>query len=91
MDGLGDMAHDPKLRRTFEKLLFLAAQRGDADLVAERLAWGIDPNCVFGKKGRTPLSANVCGSSPSAATVRALLDRGADPTLTDMAGLTALD
>ena len=31
------------------------------------------------------------GSSPSAATVRALLEHGADPSLMDEAGLTALD
>lgn len=84
------MARDPKHRRKFEKLLYLACQRGDADLVAERLSWGIDPNCVFGK-GRTPLIANVKGFCPSAATVRALLKGGADATLMDEAGLTALD
>src|SRR5262249_33372870 len=69
---------------------YLAAQRGDADLVAERLSWGIDPNCVFAKN-RTPLIANVRGSCPSAATVRALLEHGADPSWTDETGLTALD
>jgi hypothetical protein len=91
MSDFRDMARDPKHRRNFEKLLYLAAQRGDADLVAERLSWGIDPNCTSRKKGRTPLMANVCGSSPSAATVQALLKHGADPSLTDEAGLTALD
>ena len=58
--------------------------------MAERLSWGIDPNCVFAR-GRTPLIANVRGSCPSAATVRALLKHGADPGRTDEAGLTALD
>lgn len=91
MDEMRDMARDPRLRRKFEALLYLAAQRGDDDLVAERLSWGIDPNCRSAKKQRTPLMANVGGSSPSAATVRALLKGGADPTLTDAAGLTALD
>ncbi len=76
MNDFRDMAWDPEHRRSFEKLLYLAAQRGDVDLVAERLSWGIDPNCVF-SRGRTPLIANVRGSSPSAATVRALLERGA--------------
>src|SRR5579885_2578221 len=85
------MARDPEHRRTFEKLLYLAAQRGDADLVAERLSWGIDPDCRSAKRHRTPLMANICGGCPSAATVRALLKGGADPTLTDTAGLTALD
>jgi ankyrin repeat protein len=90
MDDFGAMARDPKNRRNFEKLLYLAAQRGDADLVAERLSWGIDPNCTFGR-GRTPLIANAKGFCPSAATVRALLKSGADPHLTDATGLTALD
>jgi hypothetical protein len=91
MSDLSEMARDPEHRRRFEKLLFLAAQRGDDDLVAERLSWGIDPNCRSAKKHRTPLMANVCSSCPSAATVRALLAGGADPGLTDLAGLTALD
>jgi hypothetical protein len=90
MSDLGDMARHPKHRRTFEKLLHLAAQRGDADLVAERLSWGIDPNCLS-PKGRTPLIANVRGAVPSVATVRALLAAGADPAIADAAGLTALD
>src|SRR5437870_3383532 len=90
MSDFRSMARDPEHRRSFEKLLYLAAQRGDADLVAERLSWGIDPNCVF-SKGRTPLIANVRGSSPSAATVQALLEKGADPGMTDESGLCALD
>jgi hypothetical protein len=88
--SFSDLVHDPKHRRRFEKLLYLAAKRGDADLVAERLSWGIDPNCAFGK-GTTPLIANIRASCPSAATVRALLAAGADAMLTDEAGLTALD
>src|SRR5437868_11807867 len=90
MDDFRQMARDPEHRRNFEKLLYLAAQRGDADLVAERLSWGIDPNCCF-SKGSTPLIANVRGSCPSAPTVRALLERGADPSMTDETGLSALD
>jgi hypothetical protein len=90
MADFRDLARDPKHRRGFEKLLYLAAQRGDADLVAERLSWGIDPNCVF-SRSRTPLIANAKGFCPSAATIRALLDSGADPSLMDETGLTALD
>src|SRR6266850_1586352 len=90
MDDFLSKARDPEHRRAFEKLLYLVAQRGDADLVAERLSWGIDPNCTSAK-GRTPLIANVGGSCPSAATVRALLQHGADPHVTDESGLTALD
>jgi hypothetical protein len=90
MSDFRSMARDPEHRRRFEKLLHLAAQRGDADLVAERLSWGIDPNCAF-SRGRTPLIANVRGSFPSVATVQALLKCGADPSLMDESGLTALD
>ena len=49
MADFNEMARDPKHRRSFEKLLYLAAQRGDADLVAERLSWGVDPNCTSAK------------------------------------------
>src|ERR1044071_10760 len=90
MSDFRDIARDPRHRRSFEKLLLLACQRGDADLVAERLSWGIDPNCTF-TKGRTPLIANIRSSCPSAATVMALLQAGADPGALDEAGLTALD
>src|SRR5215207_1848190 len=90
MDDIRSMARDPEHRRIFEKLLYLAAQRGDADLVAERLSWGVDPNCRSAR-GRTPLIANARGSSPSAATVTALLGGGADPGAMDETGLTALD
>jgi hypothetical protein len=117
MPDFRDLAHDPKHRRRFEHLLYLAAARGDDDLVAERLSWGVDPNCTF--RGNcphleesaeldgncpsdaassavddghtTPLIANVRGSNPNAATVRALLRHGADPVHADEQGLTALD
>jgi hypothetical protein len=90
MDDFRNLARDPRHRRRFERLLYRAAQRGDADLVAERLSWGIDPNCTFAR-GRTPLIANVRGFCPSAATVQALLGAGADPCHLDESGLTALD
>lgn len=90
MSDFREMAQNPEHRRRFEKLLYLAALRGDADLVAERLSWGVDPNCTSAK-GNTPLIANVRGSCPSAATVQALLKAGADAGVTDAAGLTALD
>jgi hypothetical protein len=90
MGDFRDFVEHPKHRRRFEQLLMLAAERGDADLVAERLSWGIDPNCTFARS-RTPLIANVRGSCPNAATVRALLAHGADPELTDEAGRSALD
>jgi hypothetical protein len=90
MSDFRDKARDPKHRRQFEKLLLLACQRGDADLVAERLSWGIDPNCTFAR-GRTPLIANVRGFNPHAGVVKALLAAGADASLTDDSGLSALD
>jgi hypothetical protein len=89
MDDFRKLAQDPAHRRRFERLLYLSARHGDADLVAERLSWGIDPNCTF-SQGRTPMIANVCGSCPSGATIRVLLERGADPSLADDLGLTAL-
>jgi hypothetical protein len=90
MADFRSMARDPEHRRSFEKLLLLGAQRGDADLVAERLSWGIDPNCTS-PRGRTPMIVNIRGGSPNAATVRALLAAGADASLMDDTGLTALD
>jgi hypothetical protein len=48
MSDFGSTARDPKHRRRFEKLLYLAAKRGDADLVAERLSWGIDSSLLEG-------------------------------------------
>lgn len=90
MTDFHSQARDPRFRRRFEKLLYLAAQRGDADLVAERLGSGIDPNCRS-KSGRTPLIANVRGSCPSVAVVRVLLQHHADPSLADLSGLSALD
>ncbi len=90
MSDFLDMARDPKFRGHFEKLLRLAAARGDADLVAERLGWGIDPNCRS-KRMRTPLIINVGGSCPSVPTVQALLKAGADPSLTEDRGYSALD
>jgi len=90
MDEMRNLAQSPEHRRRFEKMLYLAAQRGDADLVTERLSWGIDPNCSSAK-GRTPLIANVRGSCASAATVSALLNGGANSDAMDKTGLTALD
>jgi hypothetical protein len=83
------MARDPKFQKNFEKLLRLAAGKGDAAQVAERLGWGVDPNCSS-KRGRTPLIANVIGPCPSVAVVQTLLKAGADPTLTDDRGRSAL-
>jgi hypothetical protein len=58
--------------------------------VAERLSWGIDPNCET-KSGRTPLIVNVTSSSPSSGVVKALLKAGADDAHADHRGYTALD
>jgi hypothetical protein len=84
------MARQPKYIKMFEKMLRFSCRKGDAEQVRERLGWGIDPNCV-NKKGRTPLIINVKGYTPHAGVVRALLEGGADPTLLDLNGLSALD
>jgi hypothetical protein len=89
--NFSEMARDPNHQRRLEVLLYLAAQRGDADLVAERLSWGADPDCRSKKKKRTPLIANVVSCCPSAAIARALVAAGADPHASDVDGLTALD
>ena len=90
MTDFREMARDPKHKRRFEWLLRNACRKGDPEQVQERLDWGIDPNCTT-KKGRTPLIVNIRSSTPSAAIVRSLLKAGADPTLIDHYGLSALD
>jgi hypothetical protein len=90
MSDFTDLVHDPKCKPKFEALLRLAAGRGDAEQVAERLSWGIDPNCQS-KTGRTPLICSVTSSVPSSGVVKALLKAGADPHHMDHKGLTALD
>jgi hypothetical protein len=90
MSDFLDLVHDPKCKPKFEALLRLAASRGDAEQVVERLSWGIDPNCET-KGGRTPLIVNAMCASPSAAVIKALLKAGADPAHMDHKGLTVLD
>jgi len=90
MSDFLDLINDPKCKPKFEALLRLAAGRGDAEQTAERLSWGIDPNCQS-KAGRTPLICNVTSCSPSSGVVRALLKAGADATHIDHKGLSALD
>ena len=89
-DDFRDMVRDPKCKPRFEALLRLAASRGDAEQVAERLSWGIDPNSET-KTGRTPLIVNVTSSCPSSGVVQALLKAGTDDSHTDQRGYTALD
>lgn len=90
MTDFRKLAQDPRHKRRFEKLLYLAAKSGDTDLVVERLSWGVDPNCAF-NKGRTPLFANIRGMCPNVPTVQALLAGAANPNLLDELGLTPLD
>ena len=84
-DDFRDLVRDPKCKPKFEALLRLAAGRGDAEQVRERLSWGIDPNSES-KAGRTPLICNVTSHSPSAAVVKSLLKAGADPWHLDQIG-----
>jgi hypothetical protein len=91
MRDFRDLVHDPKCKPKFEELLRLAASRGDAEQVTERLSWGIDPNCASKKTRRTPLIVNVATANPNSGVVRALLKAGADPSHLDHRGLTALD
>jgi hypothetical protein len=90
MSDFRNLINDPKCKPKFEALLRLAAERGDAEQVAERLSWGIDPDCQS-KAGRTPLICNVTSRVPSSGVVKALLKAGADPHHMDHKGLTALD
>src|SRR4030095_7691405 len=90
MSDFLDLVHDPKCKPKFEALLRLAASRGDAEQVVERLSWGVDPNSQT-KGGRTPLIVNAMCASPSAAVIKALLKAGADPAHMDHKGLAALD
>lgn len=88
-DNLFDLSN-PKIRKPLEMLLILAAQKGEDDQVRERLAWGVDPNCRA-RRGRTPLIANAKGICPNVKVVQILLAAGADASVTDHAGLSALD
>jgi hypothetical protein len=84
-------ASDPRHKKGFEKLLRLAADKGDTEQVVERLGWGIDPNCRSPKRQRTPLIRSCVSYCPMASVVEALLKAGADASLTDRDGLTGLD
>src|SRR3954466_3403111 len=90
MSDFPDLIPEPKCKPKFEELLRLAASRGDAEQVAERLSWGIDPNCAS-KTGRTPLIVKVASANPMLAFVRALLKAGAYPSVLDHRGMTAID
>ncbi len=85
------MAADPRHRRGFERLLHLACWKGDPEQVAERLSWQIDPDCRSKKSQRTPLIRAITGNDPLASVVELLLKAGADPSLSDIHGKSALD
>lgn len=87
---MAEQAANPRTRHLFERLLRLAADKGDVEQTAERISWGIDVNAQS-KRGRTPLFRNVCGVCPMAEVVDALLRAGADATITDDRGRTPLD
>jgi len=70
--------------------LRLAAMRDDVDELRELLDQGGDPNSV-GRGGQPLLVAALCGLvAPGSDVIALLLERGADPNLTDPEGNAAL-
>lgn len=77
----------PKYLRRF---LFIRIGKGDAEQVQETLDWGADPNWLS-PKGRPAIVRAVRGICISADVVRVLLEAGADPSVRDQLGETALE
>ena len=88
---MADQVANPKTRHLFERLLRLASDKGEVDQVEERLSWGIDPDCRSPKRLRTPLIRSCTSYCPMANVVEVLLKHGADPSLMDDTGLSAID
>ena len=63
----------------------------DAALIERMLAMGADINARAAAFGRTPLIQAAASEVSSAATLKLLLERGADPKIADNDGETALD
>jgi len=74
--------------RGLDVALLEAAARGDVAGIERALAGGADVDTVIGRNGRPPLTQTVVGGY-SAAVVR-LLSAGADPSIRDAHGFTAL-
>lgn len=72
------------------RLLFIRIGKGDAEQVREVISWGGDPNWKT-RAGRPAMIKAVRGMIVESAVVKALLDNGADPSVTDELGHTALD
>ena len=77
--------------KRFNYWLRCGCRGGDVEEVLERLSWGSDPNCATKKWRYTPLMCGISGHRPRADVVLALIEAGADPTLLDWKGRTALD
>ncbi len=71
-------------------LFFLRIGKGDAEQVQETLDWGADPNWRT-KKGTPAIIKAVRQMTVESSVVDTLLKAGADPSVTDDKGLTALD
>lgn len=82
----------PSARRILSRpaRLFNAIGMGDAELVAQVLAFGGDPNAAD-RRGNTALVRAVRGMIVESSVVKVLLGAGADPSIPDAAGLTPLD
>ena len=76
--------------RGFRMSLFCACENGHLDIASLLLEYGADINCVD-NLCETPLIVAVRYRRLDKDLVQLLLERGADPTIADSDGLTALD
>lgn len=84
----GDPARDAQMQRIYFTMIFNAALKGDAAVVEGGLQIGANVNGMDDKKRTTLMAAASKGNLD---IVRLLLNKGADATLKDTDGHTALD